>query len=436
MENQEHLDILKQGVEIWNKWREEHPEIQPLLNGASLNGVDLSGINLSGSQITTSFFGTTRFIGANLHGVTMHGSTVNNADLSEADLSGGNFSGVNFTQANLFRANFRGTYLVRSVFNGANLCEANLNEALLRGADFSFANLGKATLIKADLTTAILTNAWLLMADLSQANLGGCYLVNALLNEANLTGAYLKGANFSDADLSDANLKNAILTRAILVGTNLTRANLTHCFVHGISCWDVELEGAIQLDLDITPSRQPTITVDNLEIAQFIYLLLNNTKIRNVMDTISSKVVLILGRFSDERKRVLDAIRDGVRKQNYTPILFDFEKPSSRDFTETVRTLAHLSRFIIADLTDPSSIPQELQAIVPDLEVPVQPLLLEAKREYSMFVDFRKYGWVLPIYLYKDRESLIASLKDKIIEPAEKKARELAIEKAKRLERP
>lgn len=53
-----------------------------------------------------------------------------------------------------------------------------------------------------------------------------------------------------------------------------------------------------------------------------------------------------------------------------------------------------------------------------------------------MFVDFRKYHWVLPIHLYKDRESLIASLQDEIIEPADKKARELAREKAKRLERP
>jgi hypothetical protein len=69
-------------------------------------------------------------------------------------------------------------------------------------------------------------------------------------------------------------------------------------------------------------------------------------------------------------------------------------------------------------------------------QVPVQPVLLEAKREYSMFVDFRKYHWVLPIYLYQDQASLMASLQKEIIEPAEKKARELTIEKAKRLERP
>ena len=117
------------------------------------------------------------------------------------------------------------------------------------------------------------------------------------------------------------------------------------------------------------------------------------------------------------------------------PVLFDFEKPDNRDVTETVKTLAHLARFIIADLTDPSSIPQELQAIIPDLEVPVQPLLLEAKKEYAMFVDFRKYHWVLPVYLYKDPASLIRSLQNEVIEPADKKARELAVVKAKRLER-
>lgn len=176
-----------------------------------------------------------------------------------------------------------------------------------------------------------------------------------------------------------------------LSGANLSNTILVGCSVHAISAWNIQLEGANQSNLIITREDEPSVTVDNLEVAQFIYLLLNNEKIRQVIDTITSKVVLILGRFKPERKAILDAIKDELQKRNYTPVLFDFEKPSSRDFTETVRTLAYLARFIIADLTDPSSIPQELQAIVPDLEVPVRPLLLEAKREYPMFVDFRKY---------------------------------------------
>jgi hypothetical protein len=90
-----------------------------------------------------------------------------------------------------------------------------------------------------------------------------------------------------------------------------------------------------------------------------------------------------------------------------------------------LRTLAHLARFIIADLTEPSSIPQELQAIIPTLAVSVQPILLEKKREYAMFHDFSRYHWVLPIYFYKDQASLLTSIEADIIQPAEQKAKEL-----------
>ena len=50
----------------------------------------------------------------------------------------------------------------------------------------------------------------------------------------------------------------------------------------------------MQKNLIITPHGEPAITVDNLEVAQFIYLLLNNESVRRVIDTITSKVVLIL----------------------------------------------------------------------------------------------------------------------------------------------
>jgi hypothetical protein len=76
--------------------------------------------------------------------------------------------------------------------------------------------------------------------------------------------------------------------------------------------------------LVITPRDEPEITVDNIEVAQFIYLMLHNQKIRDVIDTITSKAVLILGRFTDERKAVLDALREELRKRDYLPILFDF----------------------------------------------------------------------------------------------------------------
>jgi hypothetical protein len=107
--------------------------------------------------------------------------------------------------------------------------------------------------------------------------------------------------------------------------------------------------------------------------------------------------------------------------------LFDFDKPASRNITETVSTLAHLARFIIADITDAKSIPQELMHIVPTLPtVPVQPLILTTQHEYSMFEFFTNFPWVLPIYRYTDQASLLQSLKENVIDPAEQKAQELA----------
>jgi hypothetical protein len=350
--NPEHLAKLRQGAGLWNKWREQNPEIQPELFDAFLREAYLAKADLSG------------------------------ADLSDADLS----------KANL---------------NGANLSATDLRGSHLSRASLSFAKLSDANLIGADLSRARLH-----LANLSGADLG----------EANLYGAHL-----DDANLSGANLSGAVLVGATLVGTNLEGANLTGCSVYGISAWNVKLEGAIQSNLVITPADESPIQVDNLEVAQFIYLLLNNEKIRSVIDTITSKVVLILGRFTPERKVVLDAIRDELRKRDYLPVLFDFEKPASRNLTETVSTLAHMARFVIADITDAKSIPQELMAIVPNMpSVPVQPLLLATQQEYGMFEHFRNFPWVLEEVLYDDQQTLLAELSEKVIAPAEAKAKELA----------
>jgi hypothetical protein len=189
------------------------------------------------------------------------------------------------------------------------------------------------------------------------------------------------------------------------------------------------LENAIQKNLIITPPDQPAITVDNLKIAQFIYLLLNNVEIRDAIDTIARKAVLILGRFTPARKAVLDALRETLRTYGYLPILFDFDKLSSQDLTETVSTLAHLSRFIIVDLTDPSSAPYEVGTIASNHIRPLQAIFRpsdEAKRVFAMFPDLvRRYHWVLPPYEYQDQDHLLATLKEHVIAPAEQKAQEL-----------
>ena len=123
-----------------------------------------------------------------------------------------------------------------------------------------------------------------------------------------------------------------------------------------------------------------------------------------MIDTITSKAVLILGRFTDERKAVLDALREELRKRNYLPIMFDFNVPATRNITETISLLARMARFVVADITDAKSIPMELVEIVPHLpSVPVQPLLLEGSAEYDMFEHLKPYPWVLETYVYPSR---------------------------------
>jgi hypothetical protein len=132
--------------------------------------------------------------------------------------------------------------------------------------------------------------------------------------------------------------------------------------------------------LVITRNDEPEITVDNIEIAQFVYLLLHNEKIRDVIDTVGKKGVLLLGRFTEGRLAVLERLRDELRKRGYLPIVFNFDKPETKTFTETIRVLAGLSRFVIADVTDPHSVPAELQAVVPTVMVPFLPIIEKGKK--------------------------------------------------------
>jgi hypothetical protein len=189
----------------------------------------------------------------------------------------------------------------------------------------------------------------------------------------------------------------------------------TECLNLAASCLIIDGRGSTRCSPPILRKAD-----DHLEVAQFVYLILNNSTLRDVIDTIRAKAVLILGRFTPERKAVLDALRDTLRTRNYSPIVFDFEAPATLNLTETVSTLARLARFVIADITDAKSIPQELMAIVPQLpSVPIQPLLLESDDEYGMFGDFLDFPSVLEIVRYHDANTLIANLDQLVIRPAE-----------------
>jgi hypothetical protein len=239
MANEDHLNLLRQGVDAWNSWREKEPLVEP--------------------------------------------------DLREANLKDAKLNGVNFSGAKLQRANLIGVYL-----NGANLVKASLNRAYMFGSDLIEARL-----------------------------------MNASLQWADLTGAVLTGADLTEADLR----------LATLVQTNLENATLTRCKIYGASVWDLTVNKATkQGDLDISDVKVQGVTIDNIEIAQFVYLLMRNEKIGEAIDTIGKKGVLLLGRFTEGRIAVLERLKEELRKRDFLPMVFNFDKPETKTFTETVRS--------------------------------------------------------------------------------------------------
>ena len=474
MANEEQLALLKAGVEGWNKWREEKPDEKIDLSKANLIGADLRGANLLLADLTGANLILANLSGANLAGAQLKGAQVDKADLSGADLRVAYLREVHFIEVDLrgvdlFQADLEGAYLGGAKLSGVDLGGAKLGKANLIGADLSGADLGVAnlrgarlpeanlrgaSLIQADLTWADLSGAnlseaRLIQANLQEANLKRANLIQAILLEANLSGAYLGGADLSGANLQQANLSGANLQKvnlreadlrgASLMNTSLVQANISNAKiskskVYGVSVWDLEGEFKEQKDLIITPKLASPITVDNIKVAQFVYLILNNKEIRDVINTLTSKTVLILGRFAiAERKAILDALRDKLREYDLLPIVFDFDRPTDQDFTETIKTLASISYFVIADVTNPQSAPLELQATIPDYQIPFVPIIQEGEKPFSMMKNLKsKYSWVLKTVSYDSVDTLIEILKPLIIDPAMKKRTQLRKTKAKK----
>ena len=215
MANAEHIRLLKQGAEIWNRWRALSGNTRPELSEADLSWAEIGPANLNG---------------ANLARARLRGARLNDADLYRAELFEADLSAANLTTADL---------------TGAHLKQANLSSAELRWAELIMANL-----YKADLRWADLKAAHLFRADLTAANLEEADLCGANLREANLFGANLRGADLRWADLRQTDLREANLSEAHLSGVEFTGAR-----VAGAIFTASDLAYVIFGDLDLSAAR-------------------------------------------------------------------------------------------------------------------------------------------------------------------------------------
>ena len=178
----QHLDVLKQGVRVWNQWRKENPGAEPDLAGAKLSKANLKGANLS-----------------------------------ETDLRWADLTAANLRAANLNRADLRRAILSRTNFNLGDLSEANLSETYLWGANLSKADLRKAIFIRSDLASVDLSES-----DIRRADFRWAYLIKAKFNGADLSGANLIEANLSRSELKHSNLSEAFIAWSCFGDNNLS----------------------------------------------------------------------------------------------------------------------------------------------------------------------------------------------------------------------
>ena len=406
MANAGHLDIVRDRIDHWNDWRRKNTKVMPDFSGADLSELNLAGANLAKADLTG-----TRLAGANLSSANLTRAKFFRADLSQADLSRSNLFKANLSQADLAGANFNGADL-----SSAFLIRANLSGATLLGACLKEANLGQASLFRAKLAKAVLVRASFFKSDLSEADLSG----------SDLTGANLQEAVLERTNLRSANLANANLCFAALLKTNLEGAVLDNCAVYGTSLWDVNMTDSRQRDLDIMPAQEPVLSVDSLRTAQLVGMLLHHEKARYEVFSITLNTVLVVGRFPPERQPVLEAIKESLRRGDFSPLVLDFHLPGSGDKNEIVKTLGRMSRFVVADLTDDRRVADTLDAVVHFLpSIPIQPVAQTGREQGLPDSHYRKYRWVLPLWRFADAADLAAKFDREVVSPAEQRAAEL-----------
>ncbi|MDE3260110.1 MAG: pentapeptide repeat-containing protein [Gemmatimonadota bacterium] len=180
MADRQHIELLKEGVDAWNR-RREIDQFTPDLSGFSFAPADPIA-----ASVTSPFVPMAKlrhlpkppagWIGACFHGINLSGANLlhtrfNRADLTDANLSNANLEHANLNEAFLCRANMQGARLNDTILNQANLIGADLTRASLNNASLQGASLTDANLTGAILTGAYLNSTWTTRADFIRTDL-------------------------------------------------------------------------------------------------------------------------------------------------------------------------------------------------------------------------------------------------------------------------
>lgn len=205
MAKHEQLDILKQGVTVWNKWRNDNPSAQIDLRNTDLTKLDVGTVH---NRI-------------DLRKVDFHNAGLGNVIADELDLSEANLSGISFLDASLWRVNLYRANVVGGNLGGSNLAAADFTEANLSNADLTYANLTQAefkdtNLIKANLGSTILSGVDLRfikgLDDIVHEFPSFLSTDTMKLSNGEISNLFLRGCGLSDWEINSAKLYNSELS--------------------------------------------------------------------------------------------------------------------------------------------------------------------------------------------------------------------------------
>jgi len=131
MANANHLRILREGPEAWNRWAATNYSVV----------ADLSYADLSKAKLPLTDFQEVNLRGANLEGADLSFSKFVWTDLSDANLRRADLRSASFGEANLRNSDLECADLSFTVFNDADLRQANLQRAVCQQTYFTDVDL-------------------------------------------------------------------------------------------------------------------------------------------------------------------------------------------------------------------------------------------------------------------------------------------------------
>ncbi|HEY0736055.1 MAG TPA: toll/interleukin-1 receptor domain-containing protein [Herpetosiphonaceae bacterium] len=303
MANEEHLAILRQGVEMWNEWRKKYPAVQPDLTQADLQEMDLRAANFQGVSFQEASLFMSNLGRANLVGANFRSANLQRVRLQSADLLGSNLRGANLQEAILFAASLQATNLRRTNLRGANLLEVNLVRAKLQGTNLEGSRVGSTIFANVDLrgvrgldmvhhsspSTVGIDTLYLSKGEIPEVFLRGCGVPDSMIEYARALVAAERPMDYYSCFISYSSQDEALAERLY--------ADLQS---KGVRCWyaphDMQIGEPILSGID-----------RGIRLHDKLLLILSESSVES--GWVEQEVLMALAREKTERRRVLFPIR-------------------------------------------------------------------------------------------------------------------------------